>query len=61
VPSSNNSTGNTAGASAISLRGFDPTNMLTLINGLRVAPYPVGGGEFNNQIFVDLNSIPRAA
>ena len=59
VPTSNNGTGFTPGASSISLRGFDPSDTLTLINGLRVAPYPIGAG--GTQSFVDLNSIPRAA
>jgi iron complex outermembrane recepter protein len=60
VPSSNNGTGLTAGASSISLRGFDPSDTLTLIDGRRVAPYPLGAGN-GAQTFVDLNSIPRAA
>ena len=60
VPSSNNGSGFTPGASSISLRGFDASDTLTLINGHRVAPYPVGTA--NGAItFVDLNSIPRAA
>src|SRR5690348_6797368 len=60
VPSSNNGTGLTAGASSISLRGFDPSDTLTLIDGRRVAPYPLGAGN-GAQTFVDLNSIPRGA
>jgi iron complex outermembrane receptor protein len=62
VPTSNNGTGGaglTPGASSISLRGFDPSDTLTLIDGRRVAPYPVGAN--GTQTFVDLNSIPRAA
>ena len=59
VPLSNNNTGFTTGASSISLRGFDPSATLVLIDGRRVAPYPIGtGGTFS---FIDLNSIPRAA
>jgi iron complex outermembrane receptor protein len=59
VPLSNNNTGFTTGASSISLRGFDPSATLVLIDGRRVAPYPVGtGGTFS---FIDLNSIPRGA
>jgi iron complex outermembrane receptor protein len=59
VPISNNATGFTSGASSISLRGFDPSATLVLIDGRRVAPYPLGtGGTFS---FVDLFSIPRAA
>lgn len=61
VPASNNGTSPVAGASSISLRGFDPSDTLTLIDGLRVAPYPVGAGPNSTQAFVDLNSIPRAA
>ena len=60
VPSSNNGTAITAGASSISLRGFDASSTLTLIDGRRVAPYPLGAGN-GAQTFVDLNSIPRAA
>lgn len=59
VPLSNNNTGFTPGASSISLRGFDPSATLVLIDGRRVAPFPVGtGGTFS---FIDLNSIPRDA
>ena len=61
VPTSNNGNTPTSGASAISLRGFDPSDTLTLIDGLRVAPYPVGTGLNSAKTFVDLNSIPRAA
>jgi iron complex outermembrane receptor protein len=61
VPSSNNGNASTSGASSISLRGFDPSDTLTLIDGLRVAPYPVGTGLNSAKTFVDLNSIPRAA
>ncbi|MDB6147826.1 MAG: hypothetical protein JWO45_1490 [Spartobacteria bacterium] len=60
VPSSNNGASNTPGASSISLRGFDPSDTLTLIDGRRIAPYPLGTGN-GAQTFVDLNSIPRAA
>ena len=59
VPLANNNTGFTPGASSISLRGFDPSATLVLIDGRRAAPFPVGqGGTFS---FIDLNSIPRAA
>ncbi|MEP7071229.1 MAG: TonB-dependent receptor [Verrucomicrobiota bacterium] len=59
VPLSNNNTGFTPGASSVSLRGFDPSATLVLVDGRRVAPFPVGqGGTFT---FVDLNTIPRAA
>ncbi len=60
APSSNNGTGFTPGASSISLRGFDASSTLTLIDGRRVAPYPLGTSN-GAVTFVDLNSIPRAA
>src|SRR4030095_107787 len=59
VPTSNNPTG-TAGASSISLRGFDASSTLVLIDGRRVAPYPLGT-DTGAVTFVDLHSIPRAA
>jgi iron complex outermembrane receptor protein len=58
---SNNTLGSTAGASSISLRGFDESATLVLIDGRRVASYPAGGGSLGTQSFVDLNSIPAAA
>src|SRR6476619_7889048 len=42
VPISNNSTGFTPGAASVSLRGFTPEATLLLIDGRRVAPYPLG-------------------
>ena len=60
VPTSNNGAGFTPGASSISLRGFDGSDTLVLIDGHRVAPYPVGT-DTGAVTFVDLNSIPRAA
>ena len=59
VPISNNATGFTPAASSISLRGLGPEATLVLINGRRVASYPVGNG--GTTAFVDLNSIPLAA
>jgi outer membrane receptor protein involved in Fe transport len=59
VPVSNNATGFTPGATSISLRALGPEATLVLINGRRVAPYPVGAG--GTTAFVDLNSIPLAA
>ena len=56
VPVSNNALGFTPGASAIALRGLGPEATLVLINGRRVAPYPVGVG--GTTAFVDLNTIP---
>ena len=64
VPVSNNENGsNTAvGAAAIALRGFDSRATLVLLDGRRVAPYPVGNNPGSiNAMFVDLNSIPEAA
>jgi iron complex outermembrane recepter protein len=60
VPSSNNGTGLTPGASSISLRGFDASSTLVLLDGHRVAPYPVGTDN-GAVTFVDLNSIPKAS
>ncbi len=59
VPVSNNATGFTPGASAISLRGLGPEATLVLINGRRLSPYPVGAGGTTS--FFDLRSIPEAA
>ncbi len=59
VPISNGANTNTGGASSISLRGLGPEATLVLINGRRVAPYPIGAG--GTTAFVDLNSIPIAA
>ncbi len=64
VPVSNNENGtNTAvGAASIALRGFDARATLVLIDGRRVAPYPIGNNPgLVNSMFVDLNSIPQAA
>ena len=59
VPTSNDATGFTPGASSISLRAFDPSDTLVLIDGRRVANYPIGAD--GTESFVDLNSIPKAA
>jgi outer membrane receptor protein involved in Fe transport len=59
IPISNNGTGFTPGASAISLRGLGPEATLVLIDGRRVAPYPIGAG--GTLSFIDLRSIPEAA
>ncbi len=59
VPISNNATGFTPAASSISLRGLGSEATLVLINGRRVASYPVGNG--GTTAFVDLNSIPLSA
>ena len=59
VPTSNNAAGFAPGASSISLRGFDASDTLVLIDGRRVADYPIGAN--GTESFVDLNSIPKAA
>ncbi len=59
VPISNNATGFTPAATSISLRGLGPEATLVLINGRRVAVYPVGTG--GTTAFVDLNTIPLSA
>jgi iron complex outermembrane receptor protein len=59
VPLTNNATGFTPGATAPSLRGLGPDYTLTLVNGRRLAPYPVGHN--GTSAFVDINSIPLAA
>ncbi|BET65566.1 TonB-dependent receptor [Opitutales bacterium ASA1] len=59
VPISNNATGFTPSASSVSLRGLGPEATLVLINGRRVAPFPIGTG--GTTAFVDLNSFPMAA
>ena len=58
VPISNNGTGFTPGATAISLRGLGPQETLLLIDGRRVAPYPIGNNGTSS--FFDLRSIPEA-
>src|SRR3954451_18761703 len=59
IPISNNGTGFTPGAASVSLRGFTPSATLLLIDGRRVAPYPVGQGGV--QSFQDLFTIPLPA
>src|SRR6266850_4408269 len=59
VPISNNATGFTPGATAISLRGLGPEATLVLVDGRRIAPYPIGNGGTSS--FFDLRSIPEAA
>jgi outer membrane receptor protein involved in Fe transport len=58
VPISNNGTGFTPGATAVSLRGLGPQATLLLIDGRRVAPYPIGNNGTSS--FFDLRSIPEA-
>lgn len=59
VPISNNATGFTPSSSSVSLRGLGPEATLVLINGKRVAPFPIG--DEGTTAFVDLNSFPLAA
>src|SRR5260370_4366098 len=61
VPVQNNGTsqGGPVGTASISLRGFDPSASLVLIDGRRVAPFP--GGSNSGGGFVDLVSLPIAA
>ncbi len=61
VPTQNNGTsqGGPVGTSSISLRGFDPSASLVLIDGRRVAPFP--GGSNSGGTFVDLVSLPLPA
>ena len=60
VPTANNGAGLTPGASSIALRGFDASSTLVLLDGRRLAPYPLGTDN-GAVTFVDLNSIPKAA
>ena len=46
------------GASAPSLRGLNDAYTLTLFNGMRTAPYPLGDDGYRN--FVDINTIPAS-
>ena len=59
VPTSNNATGNTPAASSTSIHGLGPEATLVLINGRRVANYPLG--DHGQAAFVDLNTIPLGA
>lgn len=47
-----------AGANAPALRGLTVQNTLSIVDGLRIAPYPLADDGQRN--FVDLNSIPNA-
>src|SRR6201993_2583139 len=59
VPVSNNAAGFTPGAASVSLRGFTPEATLLLIDGRRVAPYPLGQNGILT--FQDLFTIPLPA
>ena len=60
IPLSNNNNGSDTaiGAAGVALRGFDARATLVLIDGRRVAPYPITNSGIG---FVDLYSIPRDA
>ena len=60
IPLSNNNNGSDTaiGAAGVALRGFDARATLVLIDGRRVAPYPITNSGI---AFVDLYSIPRDA
>ncbi len=60
VPLSNNNNGSDTaiGAAGVALRAFDARATLVLIDGRRVAPYPITNSGI---AFVDLYSIPRDA
>ncbi len=59
LTNSSASSGTTLGISAISLRGLGSQRTLVLINGRRVSPY--GYGFTNDNVSVDVNSLPLAA
>src|SRR6266478_6196180 len=63
IPSSNNGVAQLgpAGTSSISLRGFDPSASLVLIDGRRVAPYAGVASANSGGAFVDLVSLPITA
>ena len=60
IPLSNNNNGSDTaiGAAGVALRAFDARATLVLIDGRRVAPYPITNSGI---AFVDLFSIPRDA
>jgi iron complex outermembrane receptor protein len=63
VPPANNAFGDFGppGTASIALRGFDASSTLVLVDGRRVAPFPLGAPPSFSVSFVDLNSIPAAA
>ena len=58
APPSWSSFGFATGASAPSLRGLNDAYTLTLFDGMRSAPYPLGDDGYRN--FVDINTIPSS-
>jgi iron complex outermembrane receptor protein len=63
IPSANNGVAQEGptGTSSISLRGFDPSASLVLIDGRRVAPYAGVASANSGGAFVDLVSLPITA
>src|SRR6266446_3573717 len=63
IPASNNGVAQLgpSGTSSISLRGFDPSASLVLIDGRRVAPYAGVASANSGGAFVDLVSLPITA
>ena len=59
TPAAGVSSATTGGISGISMRGLNSTRTLVLLNGRRIAPY--GIGFTNDNVSVDVNSIPLAA
>jgi len=59
TPAAGVSSATTGGISGISLSGLNSTRTLVLLNGRRIAPY--GIGFTNDNVSVDVNSIPLAA
>jgi len=61
IPVSNNAdaSGGPRGAASVSLRGFDPSATLVLIDGRRVTPFP--GNANSGAAFIDLFTLPITA
>jgi iron complex outermembrane recepter protein len=60
IPVSNNANGFTPGAASVSLRGFTPEATLVLIDGRRIAPYPIsdaGGRTFQDLFSIQLSAV----
>ena len=49
------------GTASIALRGFDASSTLVLLDGRRLAPFPLGAPPTFSVSFVDLNTIPAVA
>ena len=61
IPVSNNAdaSGGPTGAASVSLRGFDPSATLVLVDGRRVTPFP--GNANSGAAFIDLFTLPITA